>query len=378
MGNDVHADAGISGASAPERIVEGFAHALRRAGMAVPTTAVLDLVVALSHVGLQSRTLVYWAGRATLVRRPEDKPVYDRVFAAFWVGEGTPFALPTAEEVTVAVDEADDPAAEAGDAEDQALLVRYSPVESLRQRDFTKLNSREQAEINRLIAALRVSARRRTSMRLRPSRQRGGKIDMRRTVRSAMRHGGEPVGLAWRRRATHPRRLVILADVSGSMERYARAMLRFAHAVRSARLHVEVFTLATRLTRVTRALSGRDADAALAEVAASVEDWSSGTRLGPMLAEFNDEWGSRGMARGAVVVIMSDGWERGDPALLGSEMVRLHRLAHSVIWVNPLKASPGFQPLAQGMAAALPSVDEFISGHSFSDLKHLAAVIRGS
>ena len=215
-------------------------------------------------------------------------------------------------------------------------------------------------------------------MRLRPSRQRGGKVDMRRTVRSAMRHGGEPVGLAWRRRATHPRRLVILADVSGSMERYARAMLRFAHAVRSARLHVEVFTLATRLTRVTRALSGRDADAALAEVAASVEDWSSGTRLGPMLAEFNDEWGSRGMARGAVVVIMSDGWERGDPALLGSEMVRLHRLAHSVIWVNPLKASPGFQPLAQGMAAALPSVDEFISGHSFSDLKHLAAVIRGS
>ncbi|MBA2326505.1 MAG: VWA domain-containing protein, partial [Actinobacteria bacterium] len=172
-----------------------------------------------------------------------------------------------------------------------------------------------------------------------------------------------------------PRRIVLLFDVSGSMEPYARAILRFLHAAVAGRTRVEAFALGTRLTRITRELSSRDPDAALASAARRVPDWSGGTRLGTGMREFNDRWGVRGMARGAVVVIVSDGWDRGDPSQLGEQMARLARVAHRVVWVNPLKASPGFAPLAGGMAAALPYVDEFVEGHSLASLEHLAEVI---
>jgi uncharacterized protein with von Willebrand factor type A (vWA) domain len=201
-----------------------------------------------------------------------------------------------------------------------------------------------------------------------------------RTLRRALETDGEPIRRAWRAPSMRPRRLVLLVDVSGSMEPYARALLRFAHAAVSSRGtgRVEVFTLGTRITRITRPLSWRDPDAALAEAGQAVADWSGGTRLGAGLRLFNDRWGTQGMARGAIVVILSDGWDRGDPEQLASEMARLGRVAGSIVWVNPLKASPGYAPLARGMAAALPYVDQFVEGHSLDALERLAAVIGGN
>ncbi len=182
---------------------------------------------------------------------------------------------------------------------------------------------------------------------------------------------------AFTEKATRPRRLVLVLDVSGSMEPYARALLRFAHAAVVARAKVEVFVLGTRLTRLTKHLTSRDPDAAIRQAFPKVKDWAGGTRLGDGIAEFNNEWGVRGMARGSVVVVLSDGWDRGDASLLGSEMERLHRVTHHLIWVNPLKATPGYAPLAAGMSAALPHVDHFVEGHSYGSLEQLAAILAG-
>jgi uncharacterized protein with von Willebrand factor type A (vWA) domain len=225
------------------------------------------------------------------------------------------------------------------------------------------------------MADLRLAGALRRSRRRRKSHVRRGHPDLRRTVRRAMRSGGEPLRRAFLEPAERPRRLVLLCDVSGSMEPYARALMRFAHAAVVARQRVEVFALGTRLTRITRELSSRDPDAALRSAAGVVADWSGGTRLGDGLRRFNDEWGVRGMARGAVVVILSDGWDRGDPEQLAEQMARLARVAHRIVWVNPLKASPGYAPLARGMAAALPYVDDFVEGHSLESLERLAEVV---
>ncbi len=194
-------------------------------------------------------------------------------------------------------------------------------------------------------------------------------------MRRSLRSGGESTPRAFRAPATRPRRIVLLCDVSGSMEPYARAMLRFLHVAVAGRGRVEAFALGTRLTRLTRELSSRDPDAALAAAADRVADWSGGTRLGEGLRTFNDRWGVRGMAHGAIVVILSDGWDRGDPEVLGAEMARLARVAHRIVWVNPLKATPEYAPLARGMAAALPYVDDFVEGHSLGALEELVAVI---
>lgn len=190
-----------------------------------------------------------------------------------------------------------------------------------------------------------------------------------------MRTRGEPIDRAFRQQSEQARRLVLLLDISGSMEDYARALLRFVHASIVARRRVEAFALGTRLTRLTRELSTRDPDRAFDAASSAVADWSGGTRLGESLRKFNDEWGVRGMARGAVVVVMSDGWDRGAPEDMAEQMQRLHRVAHRVVWVNPLKATEGYAPLAQGMAAALPHVDAFIEGHSLAALNKLARVI---
>jgi uncharacterized protein with von Willebrand factor type A (vWA) domain len=194
-----------------------------------------------------------------------------------------------------------------------------------------------------------------------------------------LRSGGELAELSRHRRSVRPRRVVLLVDVSGSMAPYSDALLRFAHAAgMSPGRELEVFTIGTRLTRVTAELARRDADDAMAAAARAIPDWSGGTRLGELLQRFLDGWGQRGMARGAVVVVLSDGWERGDERLLGEQMARLHRLAARVVWANPLKARPGYAPLAAGMAAALPHVDDFVEGHSLAALEQLAAVVAGS
>jgi hypothetical protein len=371
-----------------ERIVAGFARALRAQGLSVPIGTVVLFGEALARVGLQSRQAVYWAGRATLVRQVEDAPVYDRVFAAYWedhLVDGAPAAVPAGTPLTLAIDDEDDadnrPDGDDGDGPgDDVLAVRYSAVEILRHQDLSALTAAEWAEAQRLISALGIAAETRPSRRTRPSRHRsGGHPDVRATMRRNMRTGGVPIRRSWRAPVDRPRRLVLLLDVSGSMEPYARGLARFAHAAVAARRagRVEVFTMGTRLTRVTRELTGRDPDAALLSAARSVSDWSGGTRLGDTLQEFNDDWGVRGLARGAIVVICSDGWDRGDPDLIGSEMRRLARVARRVVWVNPLKASPGYAPLARGMAAALPFVDQFVEGHAVSSLERLAEIIAG-
>jgi uncharacterized protein with von Willebrand factor type A (vWA) domain len=245
----------------------------------------------------------------------------------------------------------------------------------LRHRDLATCTPEELAEAFALMADVRLGGAARRSRRLRPGSSRRGRHDLRRTVRSSVRAGGESVVPERRRTSSRPRRVVLLVDVSGSMEPYARALLRFAHSAVVGRSQVEAFAVGTRLTRVTRELSSRDPDAALAAATTSVADFAGGTRLGEGIAEFADVWGVRGMARGAVVVVLSDGWERDDPGLLAEALARLQRVAHRVVWVNPLKASPGYAPLAAGMAAALPYVDEFVEGHSLASLQDLVEVI---
>jgi uncharacterized protein len=364
-----------------DRVPVAFARLLRASGLDVPVGATMTFAEGLAAVGLERPERVYWVGRTTLVKQPEDLPAYDRAFDVFWLGaeppgSGLPAPEPTT--ITLAFDDPDAPDGDDGDAEaadGPVLSVRFSPAEILRQRDFAAYTAAEFEEARRLMADLKLAGALRRSRRRRPTNRDRGRPDVRRTVQRALRVGGEPVRRAYLGPATRPRRVVLLCDVSGSMEPYARALLRFLHAAVVGRGRVEAFAMGTRLTRITRELSSRDPDAALGAAARRVVDWSGGTRLGEGLREFNDRWGVRGMARGAVVVILSDGWDRGDPAVLGEQMARLARVAYRVVWVNPLKATPEYAPLARGMAAALPYVDEFVEGHSLASLEHLVEVI---
>ena len=255
------------------------------------------------------------------------------------------------------------------------LRVRYSDTETLRHKDFADCSDAELSELHSLMSELRFHAVTRRSRRAVRAKRFTRRPDLRRTIRRALRTGGEPIQREFLTGDRKPRRVVLLLDVSGSMEPYARALVRFAHAAVVGRTRVEAFTIGTRLTRVTRELSSRDPDAGLRDAAESVQDWSGGTRLGATLHEFNDKWGVRGHARGAIVVVVSDGWDRGTPDELEEQMARLHRVTHRLVWVNPLKHTPGYAPLARGMAAALPHVDDFIEGHSFDSLEQLAATI---
>lgn len=363
-----------------DEVAVALARALRARGVAVPTDAAVTCARALVAAGT-TPTGAYWAGRATLVRRPEDADAYDAAFAAVVGGRGggEPVAPPPTE---VPLELGDEPPAGGDDGTDAAAdedgrVLRWSAVEVLRQRDLAACTDDERRQAFRLLARLRVGAPLRPSRRRRPSPSPRGDLDLRRTVRAALRTGGEVLARPATRPAARPRRLVLVLDVSGSMEPYARGLARFAHAAVAGRRRgqVEVFALGTRVTRITRQLSSHDPDAALRAAAATVADWSGGTRLGDGLRAFNDRWAVRGLARGATVVILSDGWDRGDPRVLGDELARLRRVAHRIVWVNPLKASPGYAPLAGGMAAALPHVDEFVEGHSVASLEALAEIV---
>lgn len=358
-----------------------FARVLRGTGIEVPAGATVTFARALGCVGLASRPGVYWAGRATMVNRPEDVAAFDRAFAVFWdlrtaISADDEIPLPP-EDVIIALDlpGAEEPEGDDADMDAPVVTLRWSPREILRHRDFALYTPAEFVEARRLMSDLRLVGAARPSRRRKRSRARRGAPDLRRTVRRSMRAGGEPVERAFLTSGARTRRLVLLLDVSGSMEPYARAFVRFLHAAVVSRSRVEAFALGTRLTRVTRELTSRDPDAAVLAAARRVADWSGGTRLGEGVRRFNDEWGIRGLARGAVVVIFSDGWDRGDPEVLAEQMARLERVAYRIVWVNPLKASPGYAPLAQGMAAALPYVDEFVEGHSLAALEQLAQVI---
>lgn len=360
--------------------VAGFARTVRAAGGRADPERVQAMLAALDHLDVLDPRDVYWAGRLTLCADPEDLPRYDRCFAAYFSGRTAvpgrrpstpPLAVRTVR-VAPPVPDPDPPDDDSGDAR----VTSASGVEVLRQRDVSRLGPDERAEVNRLIALLAASAEPRRSRRFVPAPS--GRLDAARTVREALRRGGEPAVLRRRVHRTRARRLVLLVDVSGSMTPYADALLRFAHAAvraSSEARRVEVFSVGTRLTRLTRELGWRDPDAAMRAVAEAVPDWSGGTRLGEELKEFLDRFGQRGIARGAVVVIASDGWERGDAALLGEQMARLARLAHRVVWANPHKARPGYEPLTAGMAAALPHLSAFTSGHSLAALEELARLI---
>ncbi|GAA3460076.1 VWA domain-containing protein [Saccharothrix longispora] len=360
----------MSGADAPTALV-GFAHALRHAGVACGPDRVRAFTAALDHLDVARAADVYWAGRVTLCAEPDDLPRYDAAFAA-WFGGGDrlPASRPRARTRTASH------LAALGGGEGRggrapALRVAASDVETLRRKDIAAMSPAEREHLRRLVAELRPVPPRRRAVRARPARR--GAVDPDRVLRRMV--ATREAVPAYRRRTTRPRRVVLLVDVSGSMKPYADALLRFAHVVARA-MPVEVCTLGTRLTRVTRQLRHRDPGLALAAAARAVPDADGGTRLGETLKAFLDRWGQRGAARGAVVVLCSDGWERGDTALLAEQAARLARLAHRVLWVNPHAGHDGYRPVQSGIAAALPHLDRLLAGHSLDTLHALLEEVR--
>lgn len=361
-------------------VAVGFARALRAAGVDADPSRVHAFVGALEALRVDRVRDVYWAGRVTLCAGPDDLERYDRVFDAFFSGVTVTGRATTRRRVQLAADALGVPATDGvPDAAPSVTAVtrHASANEALRHRDVTDLAPAEREELRRLLARFAMPGEVRRSRR----RQRAhrGAIDRRRTVRALLAAGGEPGVMRHTGPRHQPRRVVLLVDVSGSMAGYADALLRFAHAaVRGRDAPTEVFTLGTRLSRVTGALAHRDADTAMRAVSAAIPDWSGGTRLGATLREFLDVWGQRGLARGAVAVILSDGWETGDAAELGRQVARLSRLTHRLVWANPRAGREGFAPTAGGMAAALPYCDHFQAGHSLASLEDLAAVVAGA
>jgi uncharacterized protein with von Willebrand factor type A (vWA) domain len=357
----------------------GFARVLRANGVAADGARLATAIEALTYVDPLDAQQVYWAGRVALCGEPDDLPRYDVIFDAWFRGR---FPLPPDRRTTRSATQRAQLRSLAGhdhgpvpaDAAEDPLPTAASDAELLRHRDVRELTDLERDEINAMISLLTPRVPRRPTRRRRPNGR--DAVDVSRTVRALLRDGGELAAIARLRPRVKPRRLVLLIDVSGSMSPYADALLRFAHAaVRAAPTNAEAFTMGTRLTRVTRQLRIRDPRQALAAAGLAIPDWSGGTRLGEALQAFLDLWGQRGTARRAVVVIASDGWERGDAALLGEQMARLARLAHRVVWVNPHRGKAGFAPVTGGMIAALPFVDELLAGHTLDALHTLAEVM---
>jgi hypothetical protein len=376
-----------------------FGRELRARGLPVGTGRILTFVRAVAALGLTDRMSMYWAGRISMVARKDDLPAYDLAFEDWYR------SLRSTEDVTIELDlpslgregiawsdeadglEARDPTSaewhvvgaedeEPEPGDEAAIRIVASAVEVLRSKSFADLSQEEREEVGRLIRRLAVALPQERMRRTRPS-ARGDRFDVRRTLRRSLRTRGEPFERAWRDRRVRGRPLVLILDVSGSMSPYARALVEFGYAAMTAGRRVEVFCFGTRLTRVTRTLRTKDPNRALHEIGRTVADWEGGTRIGESLKALLDGWSQRTALRGSVVVLCSDGLERGDPELLRSQMARLGRLAHTVVWVNPLKGSPRYEPLARGMAAALPSVDVFLSGHNLESLSELSRTLGG-
>jgi uncharacterized protein len=357
-----------------------FGRVLREGGLEVGPARIADALRGLDHVDLASSDDVYWALRSTLVTRHEEIDVFDRAFQAWFMRAARPFELPSpSERQTIRVlqlGERSDIHAEAG--EESRDTRGFSSDEVLRSKDFAEMTKGENEQVRRLIADIAAVRPMRSSRRLR-RHHRGRTLDVRETIRQSLGSGGDPFRRIHRTRARVPRKLIVICDVSGSMEAYARALLLFVHAVRASGKGVEAFVFGTRLTRLTPELDSSDPDRAIEQAAQRVFDWSGGTRIGASLKAYNDVWGRRALTRGAVVLIASDGWEREDagPGLLAQQMARLSREAFALVWVNPLKGSPQYEPLAAGMRAALPYVDRFLPGHNLASLEELAGVLGG-
>ena len=361
----------------PVRGLVGFTAVLRHAGLRVTTERVAAFLTAVDALGT-GREQVYRAGVHTLCADPDDLPRYERAFIDWFDAEARPGRprQPARKPRLSTLLPSGTGAGDGKEEEEDGPQVRASAsgAEVLRHHDLGELSLAERAHLRALLALLRPEPPTRPSRRRAPARR--GAADPRRTLRAALHTDGELCVLARRDRSRRPRKVVLLVDVSGSMEPYADALLRFAHVVvRRAPASTEVFTLGTRLTRVTRELRLRDPEHALAATGRAIPDWSGGTRLGEVLAAFVDRWGRRGAARRAVVVIFSDGWERGDTALLGTQLGRLRRLTHRLVWVNPHVGKAGYAPVQGGIVAALPHLDDLLAGHSLATLEDLLEVM---
>jgi uncharacterized protein len=391
--------------------VVALGRALRAEGLSATVDQELALERALAAIDIRDREQVRWAARACFLRGPHEGRAFERVFDRFWKGQKLsgprgPIAehgetdprmpgpqhggesLPqfrlegrsghlldggasrAAQEIPTAG------AQEPGEGRRRGVLAAYSPEEIRTEIRQLAYERGELEAVRALGEALRRAHPERLSRRVRPSRRRG-RLDLRRTVRAALRTDGEAFRPAWSAPSVRPRRLVLLSDVSGSMERFSRVLLASLRAAVAAGIRAEAFVFATGLTRLTTTLDDRDVGRALEQARAAVGDWSGGTRIGAALAEFNRSWGRRGIARGAIVIVFSDGWDRGDPELLAREARRLQLQARRLIWVNPRPADIDMQPLAIGMRAVLPYVDDFIPGHDPRAIHGLAALIRG-
>ncbi|NJD30143.1 MAG: VWA domain-containing protein [Chloroflexi bacterium] len=384
-----------------------FGRALRRAGLQIDLGAEIDFARALQIVDLADRRDVKAAGATVFVRRRDDREVYDAVFERFWRArqalppEWAPSTLERPEdaeaeeagaEETIPGDErlgglddalatlspTDEGEAEEAAEDDVAISPEaYSKSEVLRHREFDRMTPAELRDAERLVDLLepRLELRRTRRYELHPH---GRRIAARAMFRRSIANGGEIVSWVWRRQRRRPRPLVVLCDISGSMERHSRLLLRFVQALsQSSAVRTESFVFGTRLTRVTRLLRDRDRDRALARVADSVNDWAGGTRIGESFREFNMKWARRALRSSGIVIVVSDGWDRGDPALVEAETARLRRSCHRLVWLNPLAGTPGYQPLAAGRRAAYPYIDDFLPAGSVASLERLGEILAG-
>ena len=363
-----------------------FGRVLRGVGLDVNPGRMIDLVQALDHINLGARADFYFAARSLLVHRHEDLALFDEAFTQFWRPPssgwlaGLPLAGPRRrteklQVVPPALDPRAEPPGNDHGGEDAPPVIEamraYSAQEALRRKDFSELTADEYAAIKALINGLQWRLGDRRTRRQRPGH--GERLDLRRTLRRNLKYGGQVLEWSFREPKLKPRPLVLLADISGSMERYTRLLLHFVYSLCFALSQpVEAFVFGTRLTRITHPLQHKDVEQALREVSHSVRDWSGGTRIGEALKDFNFHWGRRVLGRGAVALIISDGWDRGDPALLRHEMARLQRTSYRLIWLNPLLGSPSYEPLTRGIQAALPYIDDFLPVHNLASLEDLA------
>lgn len=372
-----------------------FGRMLRLMGVNVSLSQMLDLVTALGYVSITDRDSFYYSARALLVNRREDLPVFDQAFRIFWEMQQPEKRDPTKPTKPKRVrlperpmeglsagpvrHEPSELGAQPEDGDQQVPAQKfthtYSPAEVLRHKDFNEMTWEEIQEAKRAIASLQWKLGQRRTRRYHTGPK--GRLNLRSIVRDNLSSGGEPLKLAYRLRIHRPRPLVILCDISGSMERYSRMLLHFIHALTHGMkdVPVEAFVFGTRLTRITHHLRHRDVDESMDEVSKAVLDWSGGTRIGEALKAFNFRWARRVLGSGAVVLVISDGWDRGDIDLLRREVARLQRSCHRLIWLNPLLGTPGFRPDQRGMVAALPFIDDFLPGHNLASLEQMAAIL---
>ena len=362
-------------------LLVAFGHELRSAGVAVGSGDIMTYCAAAGLLDPTDLVDLYWAGRGTLVTRRDQIGTYDRVFKSFFLGADNPLnellkITPSGSAQAQAVLQI--PATEETGEElgDQAMLgLMASDAEALRHKSFTACTQEELAAVRRIMARIRLTPPQRRTRRT-AAASHGTSPDLRRTVREAMRMHGEPAELYWRRRKVKLRPLILILDVSGSMADYSRHLLQFAYSAKRAASRVEVFCFGTRLTRITRALDHRRPDDALRMAAGTVFDWEGGTRIGACLDSFVKDWGRRGLCRGGIVVICSDGLDRGDPSVLAAAMERLARLSYRVVWMNPHKGdNADFRPTTLGMMVVAPHIDMLLSGHDLRSLEELAALL---